>query len=196
MRFLFILITNFFFLFNTAFSQQFSKIYGSINDENNNALIGINIYNKENKTLGTVTNSEGKFEIEFLFEEPTSFVISGIGYEQNMIYVDKPGEFEYNFILDESILFGNEVVVSASLYEQNILSSPVSIEKLDILDLDQSSAANFFDELSNIKGIDMIVQSLSMRFPNSRGFNGNTNYRLNQLVDGVNNSSPGLSFSP
>ena len=55
-----------------------------------------------------------------------------------MIYVDKPGEFEYNFILDESILFGNEVVVSASLFEQNILSSPVSIEKLDIFDLDQS----------------------------------------------------------
>ena len=97
MRFLFILITNFFFLFNTVFSQQSSKIYGSINDEENNPLIGINIYNKENKTLGTVTNSEGKFEIEFLFEEPTSFVISGIGYEQNMIYVDKPGEFEYNF---------------------------------------------------------------------------------------------------
>ena len=87
MRFLFILITNFFFLFNTVFSQQSSKIYGSINDEENNPLIGINIYNKENKTLGTVTNSEGKFEIEFLFEEPTSFVISGIGYEQNMIYV-------------------------------------------------------------------------------------------------------------
>ena len=41
-----------------------------------------------------------------------------------MIYVDKPGEFEYNFILDESILFGNEVVVSASLYEHSILSSP------------------------------------------------------------------------
>ena len=74
-----------------------------INDEENNPLIGINIYNKENKTLGTVTNSEGKFEIEFLFEEPTSFVISGIGYEKNMIYVDKPGEFEYNFILDESV---------------------------------------------------------------------------------------------
>ena len=196
MRFLFFLIINFFFLFNISFSQQLSKIYGSIKDEDNNPLIGINIYNKENKTLGTVTNSEGEFEIEFLFEEPASFIISGIGYEQNMIFVDKPGEFEYNFILDESILFGNEVVVSASLYEQNILSSPVSIEKLDILDLEQSSAANFFDELSNIKGIDMIVQSLSMRFPNSRGFNGNTNYRLNQLVDGVNNSSPGLSFSP
>ena len=42
----------------------------------------------------------------------------------------------------------------------------------------------------------MIVQSLSMRFPNTRGFNGNTNYRINQLVDGVNNSAPGLSFSP
>ena len=45
MRFLFISITNLFFLFNTVFSQQSSKIYGSINDEENNPLIGINIYN-------------------------------------------------------------------------------------------------------------------------------------------------------
>ena len=86
MRFLFFIIINFFFLFNISFSQQLSKIYGSIKDEDNNPLIGINIYNKENKTLGTVTNSEGKFEIEFLFEESVSFVISGIGYEQNMIF--------------------------------------------------------------------------------------------------------------
>ena len=51
MRFLFILITNFFFLFNTVFSQQSSKIYGSINDEENNPLIGINIYNKDTDKL-------------------------------------------------------------------------------------------------------------------------------------------------
>ena len=67
MRFLLFLIINFFFLVNISFSQQFSKIYGSIKDEDNNPLIGINIYNKENNTFGTVTNSEGEFEIEFLF---------------------------------------------------------------------------------------------------------------------------------
>ena len=93
-------------------------------------------------------------------------------------------------------MLGDEVVVSASLFEQNILTAPVSIEKLDIIDIEQSSAANFYDELYKIKGVDMIVQSLSMRFPNTRGFNGNTNYRINQLVDGVNNSAPGLSFAP
>ena len=104
--------------------------------------------------------------------------------------------FVKNIILSESVLPGEEVVVSASLFEQNILTAPVSIEKLDIIDIEQSSAANFYDELYKIKGVDMIVQSLSMRFPNTRWFNGNTNYRINQLVDGVNNSAPGLSFSP
>ena len=76
-----------------------------------------------------------------------------------------------NIVLSESVLLGEEVVVSASLFEQNILTAPVSIEKLDIIDIEQSSAANFYDELYKIKGVDMIVQSLSMRFPNTRGFN-------------------------
>ena len=196
MKYILFIIINCFYLINLSYSQNNVKIYGVITDEEQNPLVGINIYDEKNKNFGTTTDFNGKYQFDFPFSIPINFVISGIGYEKKLIEISKSGIYNLDFIIEESVLFGDEVVVSASLYEQNILSSPVSIEKLDILDLDQSSAANFYDELSNIKGIDMIVQSLSMRFPNSRGFNGNTNYRVNQLVDGVNNSSPGLSFSP
>ena len=196
MKNIFTVLIGLFFLISYSYSQENIKIFGIINNEENNPLIGINIYNENNKNIGTVTNISGEYLLEFDFIAPVNIIISGIGYEKRKIEIKSSGNFNYDFNLKESIFFGDEVVVSASLYEQNILKSPVSIEKLDIIEINQGSAANFYDELSNIKGIDMIVQSLSMRFPNSRGFNGNTNYRVNQLIDGVNNSSPGLSFSP
>ena len=180
----------------SGLNAQTKTISGTVSDLNSEKLVGINIYLSSNKTIGSVSDINGDFTLNINAEYPFRIEISGIGYETTSILIKSSDDLAQNIKLDETILFGEEVVVSASLFEQNILTAPVSIEKLDILDIEQSSAANFYDELYKIKGVDMIVQSLSMRFPNTRGFNGNTNYRINQLVDGVNNSAPGLSFSP
>ena len=180
----------------SGLKAQTKTISGTVSDLNSEKLVGINIYLSSNKTIGSVSDINGDFTLNINAEYPFRIEISGIGYETTSILIKSSDDLAQNIKLEETILFGEEVVVSASLFEQNILTAPVSIEKLDILDIEQSSAANFYDELYKIKGVDMIVQSLSMRFPNTRGFNGNTNYRINQLVDGVNNSAPGLSFSP
>ena len=191
----------FVFIFFSLFSYNLSSqdkvlLSGSVKNVNQESLVGINIYLTSNKNVGTTSDYEGNYSLEVSGGLPIKLTFSGIGYETTHITIEEYGKINKDIILNESVVFGDEVIVSASLFEQNILTSPVSIEKLDILDIEHSSAANFYDELYKIKGVDMIVQSLSMRFPNSRGFNGNTNYRINQLIDGVNNSSPGLSFSP
>tara|TARA_A100000164_G_scaffold329799_1_gene317782 strand:- start:2451 stop:5228 length:2778 start_codon:yes stop_codon:yes gene_type:complete len=193
MRYLLLFILSLPFNFIEA---QIKTITGTIIDVNSEKLVGINIYLSSDKNIGTVSNLNGEFVLETSMEYPFRIEISGIGYEKSSFLIRSSNDQILDVILEESILFGEEVVISASLFEQNILTAPVTIEKLNILDIEQSSAANFYDELYKIKGVDMIVQSLSMRFPNTRGFNGNTNYRINQLVDGVNNSAPGLSFSP
>ena len=193
MRYLLLFILSLPFNFIEA---QIKTITGTIIDVNSEKLVGINIYLSSDKNIGTVSDLNGEFVFETSMEYPFRIEISGIGYEKSSFLIRSSNDKILDIILEESILFGEEVVVSASLFEQNILTAPVTIEKLNILDIEQSSAANFYDELYKIKGVDMIVQSLSMRFPNTRGFNGNTNYRINQLVDGVNNSAPGLSFSP
>ena len=184
-----------FFSFNNLTAQT-KTIKGTLSDNDSEKLLGINIYISSDKTIGTVSDISGNFELTTILDYPFKIELSGIGYENITISIRSERDLIQDITLDEAVLYGEEVVVSASLFEQNILTAPVSIEKLDILDIEQSSAANFYDELYKIKGVDMIVQSLSMRFPNTRGFNGNTNYRINQLVDGVNNSAPGLSFSP
>jgi len=190
------LLIPFLLLFSFNLNGQNNTIFGKIIDENDEPLIGINVYITNNKSIGSVTDLEGKYEINTTLSYPITISISGISYEAQKKTIKSSKDLEQNITLYEEVMLGDEVVVSASLFEQNILTAPVSIEKLDIIDIEQSSAANFYDELYKIKGVDMIVQSLSMRFPNTRGFNGNTNYRINQLVDGVNNSAPGLSFAP
>ena len=61
---------------------------------------------------------------------------------------------------------------------------------MNVRDLKLISAANFYDGLYQLKGVDMNVHGLTFNLPNTRGFNDYTNYRMNQIVDGVENVSP------
>ena len=83
-----------------------------------------------------------------------------------------------------------EVVVSASRISENILRSPVSIEKITAADFRRSAAPSFFDALENVKGVQLITPSLGFRIINTRGFANTTNVRFTQLVDGVDNQAP------
>lgn len=85
-----------------------------------------------------------------------------------------------------------EVVITASRISENILRSPVSIEKINSSAFKLSAAPSFFDALENVKGVQMITPSLGFRIINTRGFANTTNVRFSQLVDGVDNMAPHL----
>ncbi len=189
-RFLFIYI----FLFGSYVSAQKYTYKGKVTDaKTGESLIGVNITIKDN-VHGTVSGYDGSFEYTCSFAPPLEFHISYVGYERQNITVkstDKLIEIE----LKELMILGQEVVVAASRIEENIRSAPVSIEKMNMRDIKQVSAANFYDGLYQLKGVDMNVHGLTFRTPNTRGFNSYTNYRMNQVVDGVENIGPGLSFA-
>lgn len=156
-------------------------------------LIGVNLTVKDN-VHGTVTGYDGSFSYTCDFAPPLTFHVSYVGYEKIDVVVNNPDEF-MKIKLKELTILGQEVVVSASRIEQNILAAPVSIEKMNLRQIQQVSAANFYDGLYELKGVDMNVHGLTFRTPNTRGFNSYTNYRMNQVVDGVENIGPGLSFA-
>ncbi len=169
-------------------------ISGKITDKDTGEpLIGVNIKIKD-KQVGTITDYDGTYKLTTQTPPPFVLIYSIVGYATREITIDKPQE-KIDLEMETQVLFGREIVVSASRVEEDILTSPVSIEKLSLLDIQQGAASNFYDELYKIKGVDMNVNSLTFRFPNVRGFNGEANYRMNQLVDGISNISPGLSFS-
>ncbi len=85
-----------------------------------------------------------------------------------------------------------DVVVTASRLKEDILKSPVTIEKLNQSAIKQSAAPSFFDAIENVKGVQMITPSLGFKVINTRGFTNTTNVRFVQLVDGMDNQAPHL----
>ena len=156
-------------------------------------MVGVHIAIK-NDVYGTVSGNDGDFVLKTHRPPPFVLHISYVGYVPQDIEVKDETTF-LDIKMEEQMLLGQEVVISASRVEENILRSPVSIEKLNLRDLKQISAGNFYDGLYQLKGVDMNVHGLTFRMPNTRGFNDYTNYRMNQIIDGVENIAPGLSFS-
>src|SRR5579859_7171675 len=83
-----------------------------------------------------------------------------------------------------------EVVVTASKHEENILQSPVSIEKMDSRAIQQTAQPSFFDAIQNLKGLQVIIPSMGFKVINARGFANTTNVRFVQMVDGIDNQAP------
>jgi len=83
-----------------------------------------------------------------------------------------------------------EVVITASRVSENILVSPVSIQKVSRNTSALSPALSFFDALENVQGVHMITPSMGFKVLNARGFSNTTNVRFAQLVDGMDVQSP------
>ena len=155
-------------------------------------LIGANVVVKD-KVIGTVTDLQGNFSLNINENPPITLVVSSVGYGTQEIVVNE-STTALDIALEEQTLLGQEIVVSASRVEESILESPVSIEKMDIRDIRASAAPNFYDQIANLKGVDVSAQSLTFKSINLRGFGANGNTRTVQLIDGIDNQAPGLNF--
>lgn len=174
----------------TAYAQ--TTVSGNIVDSEGEALIGVNVL-VEGTVLGTITDIDGNFSLTVQSQPPFNLVVSYVGYETQRIEVTS-STTQIDVQLEESTLLGQEVVVSASRVEESSLRSPVSIERMDILDIQNTPSADFYTGIRNLNGVDFSTQSLTFKSVNARGFGANGNTRFVQLIDGIDNQAPGLNF--
>jgi iron complex outermembrane receptor protein len=163
---------------------------GKVNDEHGQPLVGTTVAIKgtDNKTA---TDSIGKFTLQTNAKLPFTLVFSAVGF-QTQEFLIKNANSNLNIQLSTQALLINEVVVTASRREEKLLRSPVAIEKLSITALKQSPGPSFYDALENVKGVQMTTTSITMKVPNTRGFNSPNNFRFMQLADGVDMQSATL----
>lgn len=176
----------------SSFAQ--TKISGKVSDgASKESLIGVSIAVK-GKVIGTITDTKGTFSLSTTTPTPFTIAVSSIGYKTQEITVteSKP---DFDIKMEEQNILGQEVVVSASRVEEGVMKSPASIEKMDLRAIQNTPSATFYDALKNLKGVEMSTQSLTFSSVNTRGFNANGNVRMVQLIDGMDNSAPGLNFS-
>lgn len=178
------------FLATAAHAQ--TVISGRVTDaEKNQPVPGATILIK-GRTVGAVANARGEYTLSTSVPLPFTVVISSVGYAPKEQQVTQAGTLDIS--LTEQFILTDEVVVSASRVEESITKAAVTVEKLSSRQFQQSPAATPFDALQNVKGVDLLTQSLSFKSVNIRGFGANNNNRFVQLTDGMDNRSPGLGF--
>ena len=174
--------------------EALTEVSGQVLDVDGEPLAGVNIRVKD-KLIGTTTDGNGMFSLSVKQDPPLVLVFSIVGFQTEEIDISNSNTSGLEVRMQEQTFLGEEVVVSASRVEQSILKSPVSIEKMDVIEIQTSASPNFYDGIANLKGVDFSTQSITFKSINTRGFGSNGNTRFVQLIDGIDNQAPGLNFA-
>jgi iron complex outermembrane recepter protein len=178
-------------LFFCSISYSQTTITGSVVDDSGQPIPGANIIVIGTST-GSVTDFDGGFTIKVNSNPPFTLQASSVGFETVTEQITKNNQ-TVNFILKEGTSL-DEVVISASRTPERIFESPVTVERLGLKEIKNTTSVDFYDGLENLKGVDVNTNSLTFKSVNTRGFATFANNRFMQLVDGMDNSTPALNF--
>jgi outer membrane receptor protein involved in Fe transport len=171
-----------------------TNVSGTVKDAvSGEGLGGVNVIVK-GRVIGTITDINGNFRLTIRENPPQVLVFSFVGFKTQELEIRDANVSNLNIKLEEQMLLGQEVVVSASRMEESILQSPVSIEKMDIMAIRNSASDDYYKGLINLKGLDMTTSSINFQIINARGFNSTGNVRFIQLIDGMDTQAPALNF--
>lgn len=177
-----------------AASAQQYKLRGTVADQTTGeTLIGASVVIK-GTTTGAVTDFDGRFEILTNELPPYTLVVSFIGYSPQEIQVKSlDQELKFKLSTDQVLLKEAEVIGSRISEKQK--QAPLTVESMDLIAIKEAPSGDFYEGLGTLKGVDMTAASLGFKVINTRGFNSTSPVRSLQLIDGVDNQSPGLNFS-
>ncbi|NNL10087.1 MAG: TonB-dependent receptor [Croceitalea sp.] len=185
------LFFGFCLLFGLASMAQ-TTVSGNVVDQNNEPIPGANVI-VVGLAEGTNTDFDGNFILTTTAQPPFQLRINSIGFTEVTVRVTANNQ-ELSVTLNEATTLLDEIVISASRTPERIFESPVSVERFGLKDIKNTTAPSFYDGLQNLKGVDINTNSLTFQSINTRGFATFANVRFLQLVDGMDNTAPGLNF--
>jgi len=181
-------------LLSISVMAQQTTVSGSVKNGKTKEFLSAVSISVKGGTAGTYTDDKGNFKFSTVQKLPFTLVISSVGYAAKEVVV-KDNNQDIVVELETAFTLGDEIVVSASRVPERILESPVSIERIGPAAIRNAPAANYYDMIATLKGVDVVSASLTFTSVGTRGFNSSGNTRLNQIVDGMDNQAPGLNFS-
>ncbi len=160
--------------------------------ESKETLIGASVVIR-GTTEGAVTDLYGRFRLETMRPFPVTIEVSFIGYE-TLVRAVSSAEKLTIMLRTSSVMLSN-VEITGSRISEKQKQNPLTVETMDIIAVRETPAANFYEGLGHLKGVDVTAASLGFKVINTRGFNSTSPVRSLQLIDGVDNQSPGLNFA-
>jgi len=177
------------FAFNSACKGQ--EITGIVRDATTHEiLIGANVVVK-GTINGAQTGIDGKFKITS--SVPVTLVVTFVGYQNFELAVKDYVPLTIHLKSDEVLI--REAEVTASRITEKQKEAPLTVESMDVIAIRETPAANFYEGLGQLKGVDLTSASIGFKVINTRGFNSTSPVRSLQIIEGVDNASPGLNFS-
>ncbi|WP_264520225.1 TonB-dependent receptor domain-containing protein [Flavobacterium sp. N1994] len=186
---IYLFIVSLFFC-GITFAQ--TSISGSVKDSKNEPIPGANV-KVVGDSSGTITDSDGNFNLSTKKKPPFDIEVSSVGNGMKKVSITTNNQKVSVVLVDEETKL-DEIVVSASRTPERVLESPVTIERMSLQQVKNTTAATYYDGLENLKEVHFNTSSLSFKSINTRGFATVANTRFLQLVDGMDNSSPALNF--
>lgn len=169
-----------------------TTVQGKVVDGNGLPIPGANVL-LVGLPQGTVSDFDGNFTFNTDQQPPFELRISSIGYSEVTVRVTANNQ-SLSVILPEASTLLDEIVISASRTPERIFESPVSVERFGLREIKNTASESFYGGLQNLKGVDIQTNSLTFQSINTRGFATFANTRFLQLVDGMDNTAPGLNF--
>ncbi len=175
--------------------QLNAQINGSVVDDKNEPIIGASVrvlINGELSNVGTVTDFDGKWSLE-IYNFPVQVEANSMGYSSQRKLIENSSSVTIRLRPDRNVL--KEVSVVQQRLSEQQEKSALTVESMDALAIKESPSVSFYDHLGTLKGVDLTSASIGFKIINTRGFNSTSPVRSLQLIDGVDNQSPGLNFS-
>ncbi len=178
---------------NISIAQE-NTINGKIVDnESGETVIGATVVIK-GTTTGSTTDIDGNFTIKTNKPYPIILVINSMGYTEQELNVTGP-EQKIKVKMKTSDVVLEALVIVDSRISDKQKEAPLTVESMDITAIKEAPSGDFYESLGTMKGVDMTSASIGFKVINTRGFNSTSPVRSLQVIDGVDNQSPGLNFS-
>ncbi|MFM9984645.1 MAG: TonB-dependent receptor domain-containing protein [Flavobacteriales bacterium] len=168
-------------------------VKGRVVDATNGVPVFSAVVGEKGTTNGITTDFDGEFSLK-VSKIPTTLVISIIGFTTQELEVTSDAKrLDIKMVLTDVSTSEVEIVSDRMLEKQK--QNPLTVETMDAIAIKDAASGSFYESLGTLKGVDMTSASLGFRIINTRGFNSTSPVRTLQLIDGVDNQSPGLNFS-
>ena len=158
-----------------------SSLKGRIVDAKGAGLPGAIIEITDLKT-GAAADSNGNFHITNLPNGTYLVEVHLLSYATLTQSVKITGDTKQDFVLNESVIEKNEVVVTGSSLATEERKSLTPIQSLSVKEMHESISSNVIDAVSNLPGVTAVTTGPSVSKPVIRGLGYN---RIITLNDGV-----------
>jgi len=166
---------------------------GSISDGQTADLLVGALIRVVDSDEGAYTDAQGQFSFAVQKKLPFDIRVTYLGYD-TLVYSVSSLNRALKLVLEPNQLDMATVDIYAERRSKLQEELSLTVESIGIDAMKNSSEASFYDELANLREVDLLTVSFGFKVVNTRGFNSSAPIRSLQLIDGFDNASPGLNY--